>query len=290
MENFTALEPASLAEAFEMLARYRDANTFVMAGATDLIPPLRAHAITADYLLDITKLGLDTITETDGRVVIGATCTMKKVYTNELVKKVLPALADACRSVGAVQTRGLATIGGNSCVALPSLDSAPPLFVYNADYILSSAAGERTVNVHDFFTGPRRTVIRKNEEILTAISVPKPEKDFKACFTKFGRRAALSLSIVNCSLGARVKDGRMYGTASCVGACAATPVAIPALEEYLNGRAFADIDPDTVHQLVRGGIRPITDIRASAEYRAELAGSLVYKQIRKIFGVEEEEA
>lgn len=290
MENFLALEPKTLKEAFQMMAEHKDARTFLMAGATDLIPPLRAKAIEADYLIDITQLGLNTITETEDSIIIGATCTMKQVYTNPLVLRYIPAVADACRSVGAVQTRGLATIGGNSCVALPSLDSAPPLFVYNADYILSSEGGERVVNVHDFFAGPRKTVLRKNEEILTAISVPKAADDFRASFCKFGRRAALTLSIVNCCLGAHIRDGRIYGASSCIGACAPTPVRIPALETYLEGKSFDEIDYAKVKGLVSEGIHPISDIRASSAYRSELAGSLIFKQIRYIFGVEEEEA
>lgn len=289
MEIFKALEPTSLKEAFEMLAAHQDANTFIMAGATDLIPPMRSKDIKADYLIDITKLGLNTITETKDRVIIGATCTMKQVYNDPVIKKYFPALADGCRSLGAVQTRGLATIGGNACVALPSLDSAPALFVYNADYIISSSAGERIVNVHDFFMGPRRTVLNKKSEILTAISVPKPDPAFQARFTKFGRREALSLSIVNCSLGFRLMDGRAFDASTCVGACAATPVRIPALEAYLDGKSYVEIDRDEVMRLVREGIHPISDIRASAEYRYHLAGALVYKQIRDIFGEKEAE-
>jgi carbon-monoxide dehydrogenase medium subunit len=286
MKKFILLEPQTLDEAFTMLAKHKDANTFILAGATDLIPQLRSGAVSADYLVDITRLGLNTITETEDRIIIGSTCTLKEVLGNPAVTKYLPALAEACNSVGAIQTRGLATIGGNSCSAVPSLDSAPPLFVYNADYILTGANNPRVVNVRDFFLAPRQTAIVKNEEILTAISVPKPSADFTARFTKFGRRAALSLSIVNCCVGCRQADGKMYAVSCCIGACAATPVRIPAAEEYLEGKGLGDICFEKLQEHVKAGILPISDIRASAEYRLDLAAALVCKQVRNILGSE----
>ena len=286
MNNFTLLTPKDPQDAFSLLKRYEDAKTFVISGGTDLIPLLRSGALKAGYLVDINPLRLNAITETDDAIAIGAACTFKQLYTNGAITKYLPALAEAAKSVGAVQTRGLATIGGNLCAAVPSLDSAPALFVYNAELKIASAKGARVVPVTDFFVGPKKTVLNPKEEILTEIIVKKPPAGFASTFRKFGRRAALTLSIANAAFGCEVNAGKIANAAACVGACAPVPVKLSEAEEYLNGKDINSISFDTLDSLVKSAIRPISDIRASKEYRSELAAALIRGQVRDILGRE----
>ena len=286
MKNFSMLTPETLADVFSMLSAHADAKTFVLAGGTDLIPNLRAEVIAADYLIDITGLGLDKITETETDITIGATCTFKQIFNNKAVCTYLPALAAAAKSVGAVQTRGLATIGGNVVSAVPSVDSAPSLLVYDTQVTIVSPAGERVIPITEFFKGPRKTECQKGE-ILTKFVIKKPSASFKAVFKKFGRRNALSLSIVNAAFGCDVKDGKISNPRGCVGACAATPVRLPEAEKYLDGKSLNGIDFYALDKFVQGAIRPITDIRASAEYRNDLAAALIRKEVKEVLGVNE---
>jgi CO/xanthine dehydrogenase FAD-binding subunit len=266
-----------------MLQAHANEKTYVLAGGTDLIPRMRADVIAADYLVDITGLGLNKITESGVNIIIGATCTYKQIHTNSIVCEYLPALASATKSVGAVQTRGIATMGGNVCSAVPCLDSAPSLLIYEAQVKLVSAEGERIVPITEFFKGPRKTELQKCE-ILSEFIFKKPSTEFGACFIKVGRRNALTLAIVNAAFGCDVKDGKIFNARGSIGACAATPVRLTAVEEYLNGKDLNSIDFDILDGLVKGAIKPISDIRASAEYRLDLAAALVRKEVKAVLG------
>jgi len=213
MKKFCLLTPETLDDAFHMLAEYAGARTFVLAGGTDLIPNIRADLITPDYLVDLTGLGFDRISASGDRIIIGSTATFKQIYSADLVCKYLPALADAAKSVGAVQTRSIATMGGNVCSAVPSLDSAPVLMIYEAEVRLVSSGGERFIPIAEFFQAPRKSALQEGE-ILTAFIFRKPAFEFKAKFIKFGRRNAVSLSIVNVAFGGEIRGGKITGAAA----------------------------------------------------------------------------
>jgi len=279
VKGFVLLRPGDLQEALTMLEAYQDKGIAVLAGGTDLVPSMRAGGLSPAYLLDISGLGLEAIEQCGNMLGIGAACTFKRIYGDPLCKRNYPDLCKAARSVGAVQTRGLATIGGNLCAAVPSLDSAPPLLVRDALFVLTSRGGERHVRAGQFFTGPRRTAMRPGE-MLTKVLLPSAPEGFRADFIKFGRRNALSLAIANAAAGFILDRSRMYRARIAIGACAPTPVRACRAEEYLEGRRADEIDDDELHARIRESIRPISDARASAEYRDELAFALVRKLIR----------
>lgn len=286
MNHFELLTPGSLPEAFQMMETRKDKELKIIAGGTDLIPPMRVDKLAVDSLLDISALGLNKLSQSEDGVSIGATCTMKQIAGSEALRDHFPALCKAARSVGAVQTRGLATIGGNICSAVPSLDGMPPLLVHDARFLLVSLSGRRWVEAADFITGPRSTQLKRGE-LLAEIFLPHPHPDFRADFFKFGRRKALSLSIVNAAFGCRLESHVISGARVVIGACAPTPVRAVGAENYLNGKTAEQIDLAELNRLVQSSISPISDIRASAEYRSDLAAALIRKLIRSVVKGEE---
>jgi CO/xanthine dehydrogenase FAD-binding subunit len=130
--------------------------------------------------------------------------------------------------------------------------------------------------------GLRRTKIVPKEDIMTEIFVPKNPANYASDFAKFGRRNALSLSIVNAAYGCVFANGTIEKPRAVIGACATTPRRLYDAEKYLEGKTKATLDYDKLDELVKGGICPISDIRASAEYRKELAAALIRKQVRAI--------
>ncbi|MCL4442165.1 MAG: xanthine dehydrogenase family protein subunit M [Firmicutes bacterium] len=279
MKQFCYLQPASLEEALELLVKYRSERLRVIAGGTDLLTALRAGALTIDYLLDLAGLGLDAIVEIDGEVRIGALATFKSLLQNKLIQAKLPVLIAAAERIGAVQTRNLATIGGNLCSAIPSLDSAPSVMVLGARLRLITSGAERLVPVEKFFLGPRRTVLQPGE-ILAEIIVPVPGKDFGASFLKFGRRKALTLAVVNVAAGLRLKAEQEIVEARVVlGAVAPTPIRARKAEAKLLGQKAS---PELFMQaaaVAAGETAPISDLRASAAYRLHLSEVLVKRAL-----------
>jgi len=283
MNAFQILEPRTLEEAVLMYEAHAEQGCLYISGGTDVIPPIRKGVVKPDYLIDLRFLGLDRIRQTDTGAYIGAAVTMKSIYRSSYIKSQYPALAMAAESVGCVQTRGLATVGGNICVALPSADSAPPLYCYEAVMEIYAKEGVRHVPVSEFVTGPRKTCLRPGE-ILKGIYLPKQDKNTAAHFIKFGRRNALTLSIVNEAV-CTVYDGEKFRNPRiAVGACGPTPMRILSAEKYLEGKSAGEVDEGILSELIGDGIKPISDFRASAEYRKILAGALVCKSLRCLTG------
>lgn len=288
MKEFQILEPHTLLEAFELYQKYASDGCVYISGGTDVIPPIRKGVLSPRYLIDLQGVSLSGIEQSDGGVAIGAATTMKEIYSSKVIKTLYPALAQACASIGCVQTRGLATIGGNNCAALPSADSTPALFVYDAMMEIYSKSGTRTVPISEFVVCPRKTCLQAGE-ILTKIHLPSIQKNTAAHFIKFGRRNALSLSIVNeaiCAVydGEKIKDVRIT-----IGACGPTPLRILEAEKYLEGKSVSQIDEKIVASLTARAVKPISDLRASEEYRRALAGALVCKSLRVITNRSNEE-
>jgi len=179
-----------------------------------------------------------------------------------------------------VQIQNVATLAGNLCNASPAADGAPPLLALDASVELASAERRRTLPLADFLQGNRRT-LRRPDELLTAILVPRTIDDGVAVFAKLGSRRYLVISIVMAAVILdQGSDGRLRGARVAVGACSAVAQRLRTLEDDLLG---APAGPDLAG-LVRAdhlaGLSPIDDVRASAAYRQDAALTLVRRALR----------
>jgi len=283
LHTFEYLKPNSLDEVLRVLDELKGKRMHVLAGGTDLIPSLRARTKEADYLVDLAGAGLDHVVVDKDQVRIGALVTFATLSQHLEVRKRLPALAEAAVKVGAVQTRTLATIGGNLCEGVPSNDSAPPLLVHDARFRLQAKDKERLVGAEQFFLGPRRTVLEPGE-VLTDILVPL-QNDFKAHFLRFGRRKALTLSVVCVAAGVAVRNTQEIATARiALGAVAPTPIRAHKAEQVLQGRK---VTPELLAEAAARAateISPISDLRASADYRRNISAVLVRRALERAIG------
>jgi len=283
LDTFDYIRPNGLAEVLKVLDDLKHARAQVIAGGTDLIPALRDRATQADHVVDLSGASLDTLVFERGEARIGPLVTFARLCEDRDVAAKLPALARAAALVGAVQCRNLATIGGNLCSAVPSLDSAPTLIAHDAKLRLQSRAGERVLPVEEFFVGPRRTVLAPGE-ILTEILVPI-DPSFAVTFEKLGRRKALTLSLVNAATGLALDaNGRVAKARIALGAVAPTPVRARAAERILEGQAPARERLAEAAAAVTSDIAPISDLRASADYRRKMSVVLVRRALEQSLG------
>jgi carbon-monoxide dehydrogenase medium subunit len=279
LNTFEYLKPTSLGEALSVLDDLKEKKTQVLAGGTDLIPWLRGRVKDVDYLVDLADTGLDHILfdYDQAQARIGAMVTFAALCEHPELRLRLPAIAEAALQVGAVQTRNQATIGGNLCSAVPSLDGAPALLVLGATLRLQAQGNERVVPIEQFFLGPRRTVLQPGE-VLTEIIVPLRE-NFTASFLRMGRRKALTLSIVNAAAGLAV-DGRQVSQARiALGAVAPTPIRAYKAEQLLQGRKITPELFAEAAAVAATEISPISDLRASADYRRKISVVLVRRAL-----------
>lgn len=278
--TFEYLTPGGLPNVLLLLDELKAEKVSVLAGGTDLIPGLRRGTKEAAYVVDLRGAGLDHLVFDEGQARIGAMVTFARLSRHPEALRWLPALAEAAAKVGGVQTRTLATIGGNLCEAVPSNDAGPPLLAHDASVRLQAKGRERLVAVEEFFIGPRRTVLEPGE-ILTEIVVPL-RADFRARFLRAGRRQSLTLSVVCVAAGVALRDGGQITTARiALGAVAPTPIRARKAERILEGRTVTRELLAEAAATAATETSPITDLRASAEYRRTLSRVLVRRALEE---------
>jgi CO/xanthine dehydrogenase FAD-binding subunit len=250
----------------------------VLAGGTDYYPA-RVGRPPEDDLLDITAIpSLAGITETHAGWRIGAAATWTDVIEADL-PPLFDGLKAAAREVGGVQIQNAGTVVGNLCNASPAADGIPNLLALDATVHLASAAGERALPVAAFVHGNRRTA-RRPDEIVTAITIPRPRHPARSVFLKLGARRYLVISIVMVSAVAEfAPDGTIDAARIAVGACSAAAVRLPALEAALAGqRPSASL----VVESQLSPLAPIDDVRASALYRRDAALTLLRRAVEAL--------
>jgi xanthine dehydrogenase small subunit len=253
-------EPRTLAEAVRMM---KDEALIPLAGATDLYVSLNFGTLPGLRFIDLWRLAaLRKIEKRDGVVSIGALATYTQIIKSRHVRSHVPMLVEAARQIGGVQIQNRGTIGGNVANASPAGDSLPVLAAMDAVVVVRSVIGERRVAFGEFYTGYRATVLQR-DELIAAVEIP--QVDGKQWFRKVGTRAAQAISKVVMA-AVRAKRPRIA-----LGSVGPTVVRVPATEGALE--AGASIDEAV--RVLENEIRPIDDVRSTAEYRRTVAGNLL---------------
>ncbi|MDS2174121.1 FAD binding domain-containing protein [Nesterenkonia sp. CL21] len=266
------LRPATLAEALDRLAQ--DPETVVIAGATDLGVERNIRHARPRSLLAIDHLPeLQAITWADDAVEIGAAATLSEI--ERTVSGRVPLVAQLLPQFASRLIRNSATLGGNLGTASPIGDAAPALLALDAELDLVSADGRRTVPLKDFFTGYRQTV-RTAGELIRAVRIPLPLQPHTA-FHKIAKRRFDDISSVAVAYAVTLRDGHVDDVRIGLGGVAATPLRALAAEDALRGREWTPATVDEAASVLRAEGTPMDDLRASADYRAEMLAQSLHR-------------
>lgn len=272
--------PDSLAEALSLRGR----GAQIIAGGTDFYPlrvgrPLYDRDVS--FVLDLTALrDLKGIAEQGDFHRIGALTSWTAIAEASLPAQ-FDGLRAAAREVGGRQIQNRATIGGNLCNASPAADGVPALLALGAQAELLSASGKRQLALEDFILGPRKIALRP-DEILAAILIPKPQGQGVGAFWKLGARKYLVISIVMAAGCLDLVDGRIAAARIAIGACSPVARRLPKLEAALRGqKPNADLTAIVTSEHV-ADLAPIDDVRASADYRAEAALTVLHRLLAEL--------
>ena len=274
MKPFAIHEPGTVDEAVELLARLGP-HARPLAGGTDLLLEDRRSLETPEQLVSLTAVrGLSFIEDGDD-LRIGATTTLSAIASSPVVQQQCPMLAEAAGMIGAVQTRNLATLGGNLCNAVPSANSAPPLLAADASVLLVGPQGKRCVPLAAFFVGPRQTVLRTGE-LMTEVIVPHAAPDTGGTYRRHTTRRALDLAVVGVAAALTLDPAHeaILAARIALGAVAPTPLRAEAAERLLVGRR---LDPGLfvrAADAAADAARPISDLRGSAAFRSAIIRTL----------------
>lgn len=284
MRAFELVIAKDAAHAVALLAEHGP-SVKVLAGGTDLLVEFKSASHVPRVVVDITRAAdLKGIAVTDQGLRIGALVTHTEIMRSPLIRKLFPALVDAAHTIGAVQTRNLATLGGNLVTCVPSMDSGPTLVALDALVTIAGPGGRRQLPLTGFFAGPRKTTL-KPEELLVEIIIPTENLGKPADFQKFGLRKGQALALVNAAASLWVDWERNVCVAPriALGAVAPTVIRAPAAEAYLEGRA---ITPEAMAEAGRIAVseaRPISDFRASVDYRRDLIAVLTRRALANAY-------
>lgn len=270
--DFRFEKPATIEEAAALLAG-QPGPAKVLAGGTDLLVALRAATTAPALVVDIKAIPslCEILWTEDGDLRIGAAVEVQRIHEDRRIAATYPALAQGAGEIGSLQIRCRATIGGNIANASPCMDTAPPLLVLGARVEAIGPAGLREITLESFFVGVKKTVLRP-DEVLATIVVPREAAGTRSAFGKVKRVWGHDLALVNAAVA---YDPVARTIRAAIGSCGATPILLPPL---------AGIDPDrpgaageTGRLLAESALRticPIDDVRASAEYRRDMAALL----------------
>ena len=247
----------------------------LLAGGTDVCVLINSGKISPAGIISIRNLsGISEIEETGNFVSIGALSTHAKIAASPLIIEHLPALAKACKTVGAVQIQNAGTIGGNVANASPAGDTLPVLLAYDATVIANSIRGERKIKFADFFTGYRKLALAP-DEIITKFIIPKRHTAEVSDFYKVGTRRAQAISKVMGCFAAHLDGKALLSVSIAFGSIAPTPVRLSKTETMLTSRKFTLAAIDEACEIAKTEFEPIDDIRSTAEYRSHLVAVML---------------
>jgi carbon-monoxide dehydrogenase medium subunit len=268
--------PGSVREALRLLQDGKN-RARVVAGGTDLV-------VEADrsirFLIDITHAGLSYIRRKGKACVIGATTTMAALENSPAIRALAGGiLARAASACGSVQIRNMATLGGNLANGSPAADTATPLLALDAEVVLADARGRRKIPLTAFYSGARKT--KAGKTLIVEVAIPALPRGGRWSFQKLGRTAS-DISLVNAAAGLQLdSQGRVKWVRIALGAVAPTPIRAVNAEKLLVGRKMDQSTLAEVCNEVAREVQPITDVRASAEYRREMCRVLVRRALEE---------
>ncbi|MRS03483.1 hypothetical protein EG832_09740, partial [bacterium] len=277
----------SLNDAVELRTKYSETSR-IMAGGTDLVLEMeRGMHAGIKEIIDISRVsGLDEIWMDDQLYIhIGPTATHSACLKSSLIQDFGPCLYQACSQVGSPQIRNRGTVAGNIATASPANDTISALMALDAKIELLSSVGTRIVEINKFFTGVRKTIMQQNE-IITDISFKALKKNEHSCFIKVGLRNAQAISILNCAVVIGLNEQKITKARIALGAVGPTVFRALKAEDSLVGQLVtADLFAEA-GELAGQSASPISDIRASGDYRRQMISVHVKKALNQAIDTE----
>jgi len=270
MRPLPVVRPEDLSEAL----RYLREGGKPLAGGTDLLVSVRKGTESPNLLVYVGELPeLRVLREEREGLEVGAALTHAELLAHPATER-FPILRSVLRAIGSPAIRAMGTLGGNIVTASPAGDSLVALYLLEARVRLVSEEGERELPIWEFIVGPRKTALRQGE-LVRSVFLPWLSGEPQSFFRKVGRRRALIIAIASLGALVWVRDGRVERARLALGSVAPTVIRPKEVEEALVGRP---VSPEAWEDLVprlSAATHPISDLRASADYRRKVAGRLL---------------
>ena len=277
VDGCKAFNPTSLASANRFLAD--NEKVVIVSGGTDVSVNMNKRGLAPKAIMSTSALpGLDdlSLVETpEGRVMsIGARVTLRQL--ERAIKDLVPEFYDILWVYGSPQIRHAGTLAGNIANGSPIADSPPFLFVMDAEVEVTGLDGVRRIAMADFYTG-YKTLSLKKDELITRIFLPLPKAEEILRLYKVSRRQHLDISAFTAAIRITVKDNKIAAARVIFGGVGPVVKSVPEVEKALLGKPHELATYEAAGKVAREAIAPITDVRASRDYRLALAENIMTK-------------
>ena len=271
LEGADYLAPRGLAELLAARAAHPQAQ--IVAGGTDVGLWVTKQFREFGQVLDVTRVAeLREISDQGECLAIGAAATLTQAFA--ALQALWPQLDEFAARFAGLPVRNAGTLGGNVANGSPIGDSMPLLIALRARIVLASQRGERQMPLEDFYTGYRKNLLAA-DEVLVRIEVPKPQPGELLRVYKVSKRTDDDISAVCLAIQLTLQDGVVQAASIGVGGVAATPVRALATEAVLSGAAWNETSVAQAADTLRHEFQPLSDMRASGDYRRALLAHLL---------------
>lgn len=281
MKRFQYFNPSSIVDAELLLDTYGE-KAKVLAGGTDLIVQIKNNEIDPTILIDLKKIpeltGIDS-TNNNGYIIYPLT-TISEIESSKSIKNHYPILSESAKTIGSIQIRNRATIGGNLCRAAPSADMVPALLVLEAQLKIRKLNNEKTIPLEEYFVGSGKTVLKKNE-ILAEIIIPNNLSKNIGVYIKNGPRQTMDLATVGVAVFTAIDPSNSTCNSMKIGiaSVAPTPFRARKAEKILMGNKMTPLLIKEVAKVASYEVKPITDVYGPDWYKREMVEVLVKQAI-----------
>jgi CO/xanthine dehydrogenase FAD-binding subunit len=275
--NAEAHEFIRAADLLDALRRLKDApgEWTPIAGGTELMVAHAAGRLNSPRLISLWGLPeLQFIEITDDSLSVGAGVTFGDIRRHALLHAEFPLLTRAASWIGAIANQNRATIAGNIVNGSPAADAPPALLAYDAEIELVSLHGKRRIPYADFHLGYKRNVLEL-DELVFALHLPRRFQHHVQYLRKVGARKAMAITKVALAATARLVDGSISEVRLAAASVADRPIRLLATEAVLLGGTLSNDLRKLAHECLLHEVKPIDDIRSSADYRRHVAANLL---------------
>ncbi|MCA1029844.1 xanthine dehydrogenase family protein subunit M [Bacillus timonensis] len=283
VSEMDVMTPIDLQDCLHILHTSTNYETRIIAGGTDAVVRMKDEKWLPALWINIKDLNeLRFIQEVKDEIHIGALSTHTDIVQSPLLTKKADVLVQAAKEVGATQMQNMGTLGGNVATASPAGDTIPALYVLSAKIEATSLDGVRHIPIEEFFIGPGKTTLKRNE-LITKIILRKQLENEVGVFEKLGPRKAQSISIVNFACSIVMEDGRKcLGGKMAFGSVAPTVIRAKKCESMLT---LDELNGEMIQNIAKVAwkeVAPITDVRATASYRRDMASALLERGLIRL--------
>ncbi len=276
--SFEYQAPKSLDEALRLLGRHGD-EAKILAGGHSLLPLMKLRLASPRYVIDIGHLrGLDYIREDGDQIAIGALTTHAQVAASELLREKCPLLPETAAAIGDIQVRNRGTIGGSLAHADPAADYPAAILALDAELVVQSGSGKRTIFAAEFFVDLLQTQVRPGE-ILTEVRVPIRRSGEGSAYRKFHQPASGFATVGAAARLITSKDGKIQDIALGMTGVGSKAYRASTVEKALRGKKADDGAIAAACAKAAQGVEPLSDIFASSEYRRAMAAVFAHRAI-----------